>query len=179
MNFNGKRLIATLVPLLAWLAGALPAALAQEMPPEQLVRAAMVFNFLKFTEFPVDVGASLGKLRLCYAVRDTRQVEALIALGGRKVGGRELQVVDFAAREGDCQVYYVDSRQRWRQEADNPALRRALTISAFRNFVGDGGMIEIATRDEGIQFDIDLDVARRAGFRFSPYLLRLKREIHD
>lgn len=179
MTFNGKRLIAAVFALLAALACALPVALGQEMPPEHLVRAAMVFNFLKFTEFPADAYAKFTKVRLCYTVRDTRQSEALLALSGRKVGGREVQVVDFGARDGDCQVYYVDSRQRWRAEAENLALRHALTISAFRGFVGDGGMIEIAMRDEGIQFDIDLDAARRAGFRFSPHLLRLKREIHD
>jgi hypothetical protein len=103
----------------------------------------------------------------------------LTALSGRKVAGRELRVVDFAQRGGDCQVLYVDSRQRWNALATHPALRGALTISAYAGFAEEDGMIEIGRQDDGIRFDINLAQARRAGFHFSPQMLRLARKIHE
>jgi hypothetical protein len=156
-----------------------PLAAAQEMPSEQSVRAAMVFNFLKFTEFPPEAIAKSAEIRLCMAVRDARQAEALLALAGRKVKGRELIVADFTTQSGECHVFYVDSRQRWNTAAENLTPSRALTISAYPGFARDGGMIEIAIQTDGARFDINLAEGRRAGLRFSPQLLRLARQIHE
>lgn len=155
-----------------------PAA-AEEMPGEQSMRSAMLYNFLKFTEFPRPSIDKARFIQVCIGVQDNRQVEALVALSGRKVAGRELRVVDFALRSGDCQVLYVDSRQRWNALATHPALRNALTISVYAGFAAEDGMIEIGRQDDGIRFDINLAQARRAGFHFSPQMLRLARKVHD
>lgn len=149
------------------------------MPSEQAVRAAMVFNFLKFTESPPEGIANTQQIRLCIAVGDPRQAEALAALSGRKVWGRELNVVRLAGRGEDCQVLYVDTRQRWNAAEEQRAFRRTLTISAYPGFAQDGGMIEIALQEDGARFDINLAGGRRAGFRFSPQLLRLARHVYE
>jgi hypothetical protein len=177
MNRNAKPLLQLARLLLAVLLCHGQTAVAQDPPTDQSARAAMVFNFLKFAEFPPEDKPS--GIRLCVAVRDPRQAEALQALSGRKIAGRELSVAEFTAQSGDCQVLYVDSRQRWNAAADHYALRHALTISAYPGFARDGGMIEIAVSSDGIQFDINLAEGRRAGFRFSPQLLRLARQIHE
>lgn len=165
--------------LIALLGCAAWQAAAQDMPTEQSVRAAMVFNFLKFTEFPPESQANTQRMRLCVAVGDPRQVDAFAALSGRKVQGRELVVARLSGREDVCQVLYVDSRQRWNAIEDLRSYHHTLTISAYAGFVRDGGMIAIAMQDDGIRFDINLAEGRRAGFRFSPQLLRLARQVHE
>lgn len=157
---------------------ALPAA-AQEMPTEQSVRAAMVFNFLKFAELPSEGIANAQWIRLCIAVGDPRQAEALATLAGRKVRGRELTVARFAGRDDDCQVLYVDTRQRWNMVEDQSDFHHTLTISAYPGFAQGGGMIEIVLQENGTRFDINLAEGRRAGIRFSPQLLRLARHIYE
>lgn len=179
MNFNGKPPLFRAFFLLVALASHFQTAMAQDKPSEQSVRAVMVFNFLKFTEFPPEVIANTQQVRLCIAVRDARQVEALVALSGRKVMGRELIVARLSGQDGDCQVLYVDSRQRWNATEEQNLFRNALTISAYPGFAEDGGMIEIAVRDDGIRFDINLAEARRAGIHFSPQMLRLARQVHE
>lgn len=154
-------------------------AAAQSLPTEQSVRAAMVFNFLKFTEFPAESLANAQRMRLCIAVGDPLQAEALAALSGRRIGGRELAVVHFAERDGDCHVLYVDMRQRWQAAEDARSARRPLTISAYPGFARDGGMIEIAVQEDGARFEINLAEGRRAGLRFAPQLLRLARRVHE
>lgn len=171
--------LAGILVLLATLVCRGPAAWAQDLASEQALRAAMVFNFLKFTEFPAETPGNPARLRLCIAVGDPQQAEALYALVGRKVGGRELVVVRLAGQEDDCHVFYVDSPQRWNAAADSRALRRALTLSAYAGFAQDGGMIEIALQAEGARFDINLGKSRRAGLRFAPQLLRLARRVHE
>lgn len=178
MSFINKRRLAPAYFLLAVLVCHDQTATALDMPTEQTVRAAMVFNFLKFTEFPPEIIASAQRIRLCVAVGDPQQAEALAVLAGRKVWGRELIVVRLAGRD-DCQVLYVDTRQRWNAAEEQRIFRRTLTISAYPGFVRDGGMIEIALQEDGARFDINLAEGMRAGFRFSPQLLRLARHIND
>lgn len=179
MSFFGTR---RFVPGLALMAALLfhgKPAVAQEIPSEQSLRAAMVFNFLKFTEFPPESIANVQRIRLCIAVGDARQTEALLALSGRRAWSRELVVVRLAGRGDDCHVLYVDSRQRWDAIEEQRVFPRALTIGNYPGFAQNGGMIEIALQEDGARFDINLAAGRRAGFRFSPQLLRLARRIHE
>lgn len=177
MNIFGKFYLAPVFLLLAALA--CPPATAQGMPTEHSLRAAMVFNFLKFTEFPPEAIANIQQIRLCIAVGDTRQAEALLALSGRRAWSRELAVVRLAGREDDCHVLYVDSRQRWNAIEEQRVFPRALTIGDFPDFAQDGGMIEIILQKDGARFDINLSAGRRAGFRFFPQLLRLARHVYE
>jgi hypothetical protein len=177
-----RRCVFSLLPALV-LAGVscspIRLAASDQMPGEQSMRSAMLFNFLKFTEFP-RLGVDKSRdIQICISVRDNIQAAALAALSGRKVAGRELLIVDFVMRSGDCQVLYVDSRQRWNALATHPALRGALTISAYAGFADEGGMIEIGRLDDGIRFDVNLAQARRAGFHFSPQMLLLARKVHE
>jgi len=80
MSFPGKSRLIPALLLVAALLGRSQPATAQDMPSEQSVRAAMVFNFLKFTEFPPEALANTQRIRLCIAVGDPRQAEALTAL---------------------------------------------------------------------------------------------------
>ncbi|MBS4098326.1 MAG: YfiR family protein [Sulfuricella sp.] len=179
MTMIGKLCFAQLFFLLAALVCHGGPAIAQDVPDEQAVRAAMVFNFLKFIEFPPETIANVQRIRLCTAVGDPQQAEALAALAGRKVAGRELVVVRLTGRDDDCHALYVDTRQRWNAVEEQRTLRRTLTISAYPGFVRDGGMIEIAVQESGTRFDINMVEGRRAGFYFSANLLRLARRIHE
>jgi len=179
MSFIGRRFLAQALFLWVALVCHNPPATAQNMPTEQSVRAAMVFNFLKFTEFPLQDIANAKQIRLCIAVGSPQQAEALVALSGRKVWGRELIVVRLAGQGDDCHVFYVDSRQRWNAVEEQRILRSKLTISAYPGFAREGGMIEIVLQEDGARFDINLAEGRRAGFRFSPQLLRLARHVYE
>lgn len=179
MNAMSMRRLAPALCLLAALLWSGGPAAAQGLPAEQSVRAALVFNFLKFTEFPAEGVANAQRIRLCIAVGDPRQAEALTALSGRRLGSRELVVVRLGEHDEDCQVLYVDLRQRWLLAEEQRLLRRTLTISAYPGFARDGGMIEIALQEDGARFDINLAEGRRAGLRFAPQLLRLARHVYE
>lgn len=177
----GNRFVAGVVAVLASASVACrsDAAIAQERPSAQSVRAVMVFNFLKFTEFPPEAFADPQRLRLCFSVSDASQADALEALGGRRIGNRELVVVRLGEGSDNCQVLYVDSRQRWNAAMEGRGLGSPLTIGNYRGFVGDRGMIEIDMQSDGNRFDINLAQARSARFRLSPQLLRLARQVHE
>ena len=152
---------------------------AAQPAAEEAVRAAMVFNFLKFTEFPAEAVPDPQRLRLCYSVAEPVQADALAALSGRKLGSRELVVMRLGERGDGCQVLYVDSRQRWDAALESRGIGTPLTIGSYRGFVADGGMIEMDLQNDGTRFEINLAQARLAHFHMSPQLLRLARRIHE
>lgn len=171
-----QRLIPLLLALPALLAPA-ASAWATEAASVQGVRAALVFNFIKFTEWPA---ASVGDrpFRVCIASDDSAQVAALESLSGRQVRGMPLESVRFRG-QADCGVIYVDSSQRWNELTDKRTVGHALTIGGYTGFVADGGMIEISVQEGGARFDVNLLEAKRAGLRFYPQLLRLARRLVD
>lgn len=158
--------------LLTWVVGIAPV-LAVETASEQAVRAAMVFNFIKFTDWP---DSALGLRSVCVATSDPQLMAAMEALGERQVRSKPVAVVRYQ-QQADCDVLYVDSRQRWRGGAEQRPPPRALTIGGYAGFVADGGMIEVALQDGNVRFDLNVSEAKKAGLRFYPQLLRLARRI--
>lgn len=162
-----------LVMLAAWLAVA-SSVFALETAPEAAVRAALLFNFLKFTDWPMTPEAS--RLQVCVAVQEAEQYAAIEALAGRQVRGRTLAVQPLGAA-AQCDVVYVDSRRHWVAVLERLGAPRALTVGGYAGFVADGGMIEIVLTDERARFDIHLGELRRAGLRLAPQLLQLARRV--
>lgn len=156
------------------LAGSLPA-MAVEVAKEPALRAALVFNFLKFTEWPV-VRASDEPLTLCVISNDGEMIAALEALSDKKIRGRPI-VTARIYPNAQCEVVYVDSRTRWRSSAESLAARNVLLIGSYAGFIDEGGMIELDIRETGSRFDINLRNVRRAGLRLYPQLLQLARRV--
>lgn len=166
----------TRVVLLALvLLGAMARAAAGEAVSEQSVRAAMVFNFIKFTEWPAAANGD-ARIVICTSSGDPVQLAALAALNDRRVRGKPLAVFAFD-RHADCDVIYVDSRQRWNDIRESRRGGHALTIGGHGGFAANGGMVEILLQDGKMRFDINLPESRRAGLRFYPQLLQLARRI--
>jgi hypothetical protein len=145
------------------------------MASAQALRAALLFNFIKFTEWPA---ATVGedKLWICIASSNPVQIEAIEALADRQIRGKSLATVVFSSQT-NCHVIYVDTRERWHEIARKHISRQALTIGSYPGFVAEGGMIEISLQDGNTRFEINLPAAKRAGLRIYPQLLRLARRV--
>lgn len=170
-NFARKWLPAMLASLLL----GCPAVFATETARESAVRAALLFNFIKFTEWPAKT-TDEPHLQVCIASGDPELIVALESLNAREVRGKAVLTVSYG-QEKDCDVIYVDSRQRWQYMAEQVRTTHALTVSGYAGFVADGGMIEITLQQGGSRFDINLGEAKQAGLRFYPQFLKLARRI--
>ena len=167
-----------------WVIGGLAAATAAFAADlgEYQVKAGLVFNFVKFTEWPNNAWPSReAPLLLCIAGKDPFGSAVLAALEARSIGGRE-----FRSRRGtgvdelaDCQALFIPSSE----ERNVPAILRAvaarpiLTISDVGGFVDSGGMIGLLTLDERIQFDVNFAACERASLKLSSQMLRLARQV--
>ena len=150
----------------------LPGLAGEEISLEQL-KAAYVYNFLKFTTWPEENGQETP-LQLCLGNADTTLQHAFASLNGQQVNGRTIVVRDspIKADAKGCHVYYL--RQGGAPVALRPLVAlhpELLTIGDDEAFVEQGGIIGLREVDGRLQFDINLALIRRGRYQISAALL--------
>lgn len=154
---------------------------AAETAPDAAVKAAFLFNFAKFTEWPA---LAPGAPLVACVGNDEDIASALVTIvHGETIGGHPVVVwrrEDDAIWEG-CHVLYVSDGAVRRFAAAAPGIRskQVLTVSAGRGFLQKGGMIELYADGGRLRFAINLDAVERAGLHLSSRLLGLAKVVHD
>ena len=158
--------------------GTLPrAAVAAEPAREYLIKAAFVYNFAKFTEWPAAALPDDSAVRICVLGEDPFG-PALQTIDGKSIKGRALVVQRIAAAEDapGCHVVFVSASEQERLAGILQALggQPILTIADIPDFTRAGGIITLKTnKQQQVRFEINVAVAKRAGLRLSARLLNL------
>jgi hypothetical protein len=166
------------LPLLLLLAGALVAA-AQEAPPlEYELKAAFLYNFVKFVEWPPDAFAGpRSPLTICVYGDDPFGSSLDEAVRGESLGERSLLVQRPAAlgELRDCKVLFVSpsERQRMPEVLSEVGGAPVLTVGDTDGFLRAGGIINFVLEENKVRFLINQDAAERSRLRISSKLLRL------
>jgi hypothetical protein len=175
---NARSLVAAVLAAFAAAGVGRPAA-AQD-PLEHEVRAAFVYNFAKFIEWP---GAALAPdaFRIC-VVGDDRFARALDpTIAGESVQGRPMIRVDPPAPDAvsECQILYVGRQEPARASRALAAARKGhtLTVGDPPNFLQEGGAVRFLLEGGRVRFDVNLDAVEQAGLSMSSKLLRVARRV--
>ena len=161
------------------MAGFLPSLLLHAQPvPEYELKAAFVYNFALFTDWPTDTTYEGNTLNICVNHRSALRVP-LVSLSEKPVKGRRVAVRFLSSPDSlrNCHVLFVDSvdRDQWGQMRKSLAGMSILTISDDEEIGHDGSIIALAMDRNRIVFDIDMRAARQARLVLSSKLLRLAR----
>lgn len=141
------------------------------------LKAAYVFNFLKFTQWPESLRPK-PKLTLCLANATPELERAFATLEGRQINSQQLVVRNLGNHyeSAGCQVLFLHQGgaplSLHQLSRRNPEL---LTIGDDENFIQQGGLIALIEDQGHLQFDINLAQLRHAHFRISAQLLKLAR----
>ena len=144
---------------------------------ERLLKAAFLYNFARFTNWPDEAFADPGDpLNFCLLGEDPFG-EAVDAINGKTVKGRKLSVARYteAAETFECHLLFISRSETTRIPAILAELngRPILTIADMANFAKSGGVINLKTDKNKLRFEVNLDVARNVGLRFSSRFLSL------
>ena len=162
----------------AWTRAGAPAPVAAPVAEYQL-KAAYIFNFAVFAEWPADALAAGDPLQLCAYAGNTL-FDALQALADKTVNGHRLAVRALASDSTrGCHLLVLDrqDRERW------PLLHRSLTFASVltvaddRQIAAAGAMLSLFMEDNRVVFDADLGAVRSARLLLSSKLLRLARSV--
>lgn len=163
---------------------ALSAGGSAQGPSEHQVKAAFLFNFARFVDWPANAFADPGApYQLCVLGQDPFGPDLEATIGKKTVNGRGFRIVratDVRDLAGPCHIVFVAE-----SEADRPkeTLKRlsaegVLTVSEIEGFAELGGVINFIVVDDKVRLEINLDAAERARLQVSSQLLKLARVVH-
>jgi hypothetical protein len=145
---------------------------------EYRVKAAFLFNFAKFVEWPAQAFRSADEpIGLC--VLGPNPFGALLdqAVQGKTLGNRTFAVHEIrdAQQASACHLVFV-SAAGWTQSRAvlrEMKQRSILTVGETAEFIAGGGMINLRLEDARVRVEVNPDAAERAGLRISSKLLSL------
>lgn len=170
-------LLGVVLALGVW--GGPPAPGQERLADEYEVKAAFLYNLLRFTEWPAEALPPSTPLAVCVLGGDPFEGALEAALRDKTVQGRALQTrhLHGAPEARRCQVLFVAASERGRTRAILEALRGApvLTVGESEGFARVGGVINFVVEGGRLRFEVNPDAAERAGLRLSARVLQLAR----
>lgn len=173
--------VTTLFILVAQLLAAVPLRAEQRTATaEDDIKAAFLFNFTKFVDWPAS--ADPGEpFRICIVAEPAFATAVDRTIEGESVNGRPLARSTPRAPDAarSCQVLFLgrlesDHADRW-----IGAVRGApvLIVTESERAWDQGAHINLFVEDNRVRFDINPDAATRAGLSISSKLLRVARRV--
>lgn len=159
---------------------AMQAGAQAKAPSEYAVKAAFLYNFTKFVEWPPDaLDEKDTLLQICVIGESPFGDELENTIEGKKVDGKSVTIA-YAQSAKEALSYDVVFVARSEESSLDGILKKLttraiLTISDIDDFAERGGTIGFFVEDKRIRFKINVDVAEESGLQISSKLLRLAR----
>jgi uncharacterized protein DUF4154 len=159
-----------------------PSSLPDQTNGEYQVKAAFLFHFAQFVEWPAETFPSANSpLKYCTIGDDPFRGALDETLKNKTVGTRPLLVQHLTNPEqiAGCQILFIATTEKKQFGA---ALSKAgghpvLSVGETEHFTSDGGMIGLFLEDNKVRFDINLQAAERSKLKISSRLLLLAKNV--
>ena len=142
------------------------------------MKAAFLYNFAKFVEWPGDPDASLI-LGILGDDPFGAAIDQLVA--GKTVNGRALAVkrLKWGQDLRQCQILFISSSEQKRLPQIIASLRGAsvLTVGETDAFLSSGGIIRFVLEGSKVRFEINAGAAEQAHLKLSSKLLALAKNV--
>jgi len=148
------------------------ASLAQEVTREYRVKAAYLYNFVKYVEWP---DTSKGRILICVAGQNPFGTELESLVRNERVHGVPLATEVILEGRRDCDVLFTPSTANIPVYLKAVAGLPTLTIGETPRFVQQGGMIGFYPDGVNVRFEINPAAVARGQLRISSRLLQLAR----
>lgn len=158
---------------------------AQERPSgEYRIKAAFLYNFAKFVEWPTDAFPDPHMAIVVGIVGEDQFSEVLSqTVAGKTVNGRELVIRRGKAGENlrNCHLVFISSSEgrHLPQILDSLKGSSVVTVGETERFARLGGVINFFVVGKNVRFEVNVDAAARARLKISSKLLALARIVPD
>jgi hypothetical protein len=167
-------LSATLFAAASSAAGGVPAG-GSDVAADVAVKAAFLYNFAKFTEWPALPPG--GPIVLCVVAGDAIAAALVDTVKGQHISGHALEV--WRAQESpswqSCHLLFIPDAEIRKAAGGLAGIKTlpVLTVSDGKGFSQGGGIIELFVEGGRMRFAINMDAAEGSGLRLSSRLLGL------
>jgi hypothetical protein len=151
------------------------------VPLERRVKAAFLYKFLGYTEFPASAFADpAAPLTIGVIGADDLAVELARVVAGRTVNNRPIEVRELRESDAAARVHLLfiggNDPQRVARIV-HQATGAKLVVTECDNGLQAGGVINFRIIDERVRFDVSLDAAERNGIKLSSRLLTVANRV--
>ena len=148
---------------------------------ETELKAAFLYNFAKFVEWPADAFSSeTVPLRVAVFGDEETTAKLKAMLSDKKAHGRSFEVKRvFSPQEAkNAQIVFITSTESRRTLLILDAVKKlpVLTIGDSDDFLDSGGMINFYFEEAQLRFDINPEAAEKVKLVISSKLLRLAKK---
>jgi hypothetical protein len=155
---------------------------AQDALSEYQVKAAYLFNFLKFVEWPEDAFADpLAPIVIGVVGEDPFGSALPQVITGKTVQGRDLVIRIYRPGEDlrGAHILFISPSEKKRIPMILASLRGSsvLTVADTSEFLNAGGMIQFLNENNRVRFAINVDATGRARLKMSSKLLSLAKVV--
>jgi hypothetical protein len=157
-----------------------------EVFDEYQVKAVFLYNLTNFITWPLEKDPAQNKtFTIGVFGRDAFGAYLDQAVAGETAAGRGIRVERLSSLEQiqarSCQLLFIsgDQMSLWPQIRQIVRTRHMLSVSDVEGFGQRGGMVNLLTTGRKIRIEVNMDEARRNGFKISAKLLRLARIVTD
>jgi hypothetical protein len=155
---------------------------AQTSPSEYQVKAAYLFNFLKFVEWPEDSFADpLAPIVIGVVGEDPFGSALPEVVIGKTVQGRDLVIRKYHSGEDlhAAHLLFISASETKQVPQILSSLRGAsvLTVADTERFLDAGGMIQFLNENEQVRFAINGDAVSKSRLKMSSKLFRLAKAV--
>lgn len=169
-----RRLTAFALLLLAFR----PAAAVQDTAPlEYGVKAAFLYNFTKFVEWPPAAFEERGSFRLCVLGENPFGKSLQSVIEGEQVQGRPITLLRIDSLDNPrlCHILFLSRPETERFPAVLAAVRGApvLTVGEAPGILGQGAGVSFVLKEGKVRFEINQTAVEGHGLKMSSKLLRL------
>jgi hypothetical protein len=155
-----------------------PSAQAQSRPNEYQVKAAYLYNFGRFIQWPTSATAAKGdSFTICVLGQDPfgtalNTTLATEAINGQSVVARRIPSPQEAL---SCRILFISSSESERLKQILAILGDAsvLTVSDLPQFTQRGGMVQLVLDGNKVRFEVNLTPVERAHLAMSSQLLKV------
>ena len=154
---------------------------AQEAPPtEYQLKAAFLFNFAKFVEWPPAAFAGAKAPMIIGILGENPFHDDLTrTIGNKTIDEHPLEIKELQfsslAQATNCHILFISTSEKKRLPEIFAGLKGAsvLTVGETDRFTETGGMINFVPEGTKIRFKVNQDTASKAGLKISSKLLSL------
>jgi YfiR/HmsC-like len=159
------------------------AAAQSGQPSEYEVKAAFLFNFTKFVEWP-DSSFNSPQVPIVIGIigEDPFGDSLTRIVAGQKVQGRAIVITKY--RRGDdlrrCHILFISASERQHSALILAGLQGAgvLTVSDIDGFAEAGGVMQFVMQENRVRFVVNLGAATQGKLRVSAKLLALAQVVN-
>ncbi len=150
----------------------------QSKPAEYEVKAAYLYNFGRFVQWPAKVAAAKGDtFAFCVLGQDPFGPTLDATIASETIDGKQVMAKRISRPQDalNCRVLFISSSEDNRLKEILGVLGKAsvLTVSDMPQFSLRGGMIQFLLEGNRIRFEVNLTTAESAGLTLSSELLKV------